>query len=333
MNSVKCLLLLAFIGLASSVSVTKLLGDEWHLFKASHNKKYNEFEEKFRMKVYMENRHKIARHNLQYENGEKSYSMAMNHFGDLLHHEFVSVMNGFKGTNFSKSENGAFFMEAANVQVPAAIDWRDLGAVTPVKDQGQCGSCWAFSTTGALEGQNFRKTGNLTSLSEQNLIDCSGKYGNEGCNGGLMDQAFQYIKDNKGIDTEDTYPYEAEDDVCRYNPKNRGAVDSGFVDIPSGNEAKLMAAVATVGPVSIAIDASHESFQFYSKGVYNEPECSSDDLDHGVLVVGYGTEKGKDYWIVKNSWSEKWGDNGFIRMVRNRKNQCGVATAASYPIV
>jgi len=333
MNSVKCLLLLAFIGLASSVSVTKLLGDEWHLFKASHNKKYNEFEEKFRMKVYMENRHKIARHNLQYENGEKSYSMAMNHFGDLLHHEFVSVMNGFKGTNFSKSENGAFFMEAANVQVPAAIDWRDLGAVTPVKDQGQCGSCWAFSTTGALEGQNFRKTGNLTSLSEQNLIDCSGKYGNEGCNGGLMDQAFQYIKDNKGIDTEDTYPYEAEDDVCRYNPKNRGAVDSGFVDIPSGNEAKLMAAVATVGPVSIAIDASHESFQFYSKGVYNEPECSSDDLDHGVLVVGYGTEKGKDYWIVNNSWSEKWGDNGFIRMVRNRKNQCGVATAASYPIV
>jgi cathepsin L len=333
MNSVKCLLLLAFIGLASSVSVTKLLGDEWHLFKASHNKKYNEFEEKFRMKVYMENRHKIARHNLQYENGEKSYSMAMNHFGDLLHHEFVSVMNGFKGTNFSKSENGAFFMEAANVQVPAAIDWRDLGAVTPVKDQGQCGSYWAFSTTGALEGQNFRKTGNLTSLSEQNLIDCSGKYGNEGCNGGLMDQAFQYIKDNKGIDTEDTYPYEAEDDVCRYNPKNRGAVDSGFVDIPSGNEAKLMAAVATVGPVSIAIDASHESFQFYSKGVYNEPECSSDDLDHGVLVVGYGTEKGKDYWIVKNSWSEKWGDNGFIRMVRNRKNQCGVATAASYPIV
>jgi len=285
------------------------------------------------MKVYMENRHKVARHNILFEKGEKSYTLAMNHFGDLLHHEFVALMNGFKGKNFTKSGNGAFFMEPANIELPASVDWRTQGAVTPVKDQGQCGSCWAFSTTGALEGQNFRKTGNLTSLSEQNLIDCSGKYGNEGCNGGLMDQAFQYIKDNKGIDTEEAYPYEAEDDVCRYNPQNRGASDNGFVDIPAGNEAKLMAAVATVGPVSIAIDASHESFQFYSKGVYYEPECSSQDLDHGVLVVGYGTEKGKDFWLVKNSWSEKWGDGGFIRMARNRKNHCGIASAASYPIV
>jgi len=333
MRAFVVVVLLALVSLASCVSVSKLLSDEWHLFKSTHNKKYNEFEEKFRMKVYMENRHKVARHNILFEKGEKSYTLAMNHFGDLLHHEFVALMNGFKGKNFTKSGNGAFFMEPANIELPASVDWRTQGAVTPVKDQGQCGSCWAFSTTGALEGQNFRKTGNLTSLSEQNLIDCSGKYGNEGCNGGLMDQAFQYIKDNKGIDTEEAYPYEAEDDVCRYNPQNRGASDNGFVDIPAGNEAKLMAAVATVGPVSIAIDASHESFQFYSKGVYYEPECSSQDLDHGVLVVGYGTEKGKDFWLVKNSWSEKWGDGGFIRMARNRKNHCGIASAASYPIV
>jgi cathepsin L len=145
-----------------------------------------------------------------------------------------------------------------------------------------------------------------------------------------------------------------QDDTCRYNPKNRGAIDNGFVDIPSGNEAKLMAALATIGPVSIAIDASHESFQFYSAGtyykrvrfsgcitcnfvflgIYFEPECSSDDLDHGVLVVGYGKDKaGKDYWLVKNSWSEKWGDKGYIKIARNRKNHCGVATAASYPLV
>jgi len=325
---------LVSLGLTTAVSVNKLLGDEWNLFKSIHSKSYSEFEEKFRMKVYLENRHKIARHNALHQKGEVSFSMEMNHFGDLLHHEFVAVMNGFKGKNFTKSGHGVFFMEPANIELPTTVDWRTQGAVTDVKDQGQCGSCWSFSATGALEGQNFRKTGKLVSLSEQNLIDCSGKYGNEGCNGGLMDQAFQYIKDNKGIDTEEAYPYEAEDDTCRYNPNNRGAVDNGFVDIPSGNEAKLMAALATVGPVSIAIDASHESFQFYSAGVYFEPECSSEDLDHGVLVVGYGSDKGgKDYWLVKNSWSEKWGDKGYIKIARNRKNHCGVATAASYPLV
>ena len=148
-----------------------------------------------------------------------------------------------------------------------------------------------------------------------------------------MDFAFQYIKENHGIDTEDSYPYEAENDKCRYTKKNMGASDVGFVDIPQGDEAALMKAVATMGPVSIAIDASQESFQFYAKGVYQEPDCSSKDLDHGVLIVGYGTENGQDYWLVKNSWGKTWGDNGYIRMARNKGNQCGVASAASYPLV
>lgn len=246
-------------------------------------------------------------------------------------------MNGYKGKNGNKTstvrQEGAFFVTPANAILAENVDWRTKGAVSEVKDQGQCGSCWAFSSTGALEGQHFRKTGKMVSLSEQNLVDCSGKYGNEGCNGGLMDAAFQYVKDNKGIDTESSYPYEAEDDTCRFSPSNVGATDKGFVDIPAGDEEALKAAIATAGPVSIAIDASQESFQFYSKGIYVEPRCSSEELDHGVLAVGYGTDKKGDFWIVKNSWGTSWGDGGYIKMARNRRNQCGVASSASYPLV
>lgn len=150
-----------------------------------------------------------------------------------------------------------------------------------------------------------------------------------------MDNAFRYIKENRGIDTEQSYPYKAEDEKCFYKPKNSGATDRGFVDIESGNEDKLKAAVATIGPISVAIDASHESFQLYSDGVYSESECSSDQLDHGVLVVGYGTDEktGMDYWLVKNSWGNTWGDEGYIKMARNQENMCGIATQASYPLV
>ncbi|KAK1127720.1 hypothetical protein K0M31_003213 [Melipona bicolor] len=325
---------------AQAVSFFELVNQEWTTFKMEHNKIYkNDIEERFRMKIFMDNKHKIAKHNGNYEMKKVPYKLKMNKYGDLLHHEFVNTLNGFnKSINTQlrseRSLSSAAFIEPANVELPKSIDWTELGAVTPVKDQGHCGSCWSFSATGALEGQHFRRTGVLVSLSEQNLIDCSGKYGNNGCNGGLMDHAFQYIKENGGLDTEVSYPYEAENDKCRYNPSNTGASDIGFVDIPEGDEHKLKAAVATVGPVSVAIDASHQSFQFYSEGIYYEPECSSQNLDHGVLVVGYGTdENGQDYWLVKNSWSDSWGTSGYIKMARNKQNHCGIASSASYPLV
>lgn len=317
-----------------------VMKEEFEQFKLAHDKKYeSEVEESFRMKIFLDNRHKIAKHNQRYERGEVSYKLGMNHFGDLLHQEFRKTMNGFKHSRLLElgadiAAEASTFIPPANVQLPSKVDWRTAGAVTPVKNQGHCGSCWSFSATGALEGQHFRKTGRLVSLSEQNLIDCSTKYGNQGCNGGLMDLAFRYIKENRGIDTEVSYPYDGQDETCHYKAKQRGATDRGYTDIETGDESHLKAAVATVGPVSVAIDASQQDFQFYTEGVYFNENCNSTQLDHGVLAVGYGTtEDDEDYWIVKNSWGPKWGDKGYILMARNKDNNCGIATSASYPLV
>lgn len=182
------------------------------------------------------------------------------------------------------------------------------------------------------------KTKNLVSLSEQNLVDCSGPEGNLACGGGEMDAAFQYVIKNKGIDTEKSYPYvdvnkQVNTEKCLFKRKNVGATITSYKNIPSGDETALKEAVATVGPISVAIDASNPSFTFYNSGVYDEPDCSTTVLDHGVTAVGYGTLDGEDYWLVKNSWGTDWGNNGYILMSRNKNNQCGIATNSSYPIV
>ncbi|CAH2046662.1 unnamed protein product, partial [Iphiclides podalirius] len=331
--------LLCMVVAVSAVSFVDVVKEEWDAFKMEYQKEYgSEVEDQFRMKIYAENKHKIAKHNQRFAQGLVSYRLKVNKYADMLHNEFVNAMNGFNSTakqTINGSEiRGATFLPAANVQYPDHIDWRELGAVTEVKDQRMCGSCWSFSSTGALEGQHFRKSKKLVSLSEQNLVDCSTAYGNNGCNGGTMDSSFKYVQENKGIDTEDSYPYEGVEKQCRYNPKNSGADDVGFTDIPTGDEEKLMQAVATIGPIAVAIDASQPAFHHYSEGVYYDENCSSTRLDHAVLAVGYGTdEKGGDYWLVKNSWGLSWGEKGYIKMARNRKNNCGIATEASYPIV
>jgi cathepsin L len=332
----KLVLLLTLVSAAAAVSHFEVVKEEWDTWKTFHSKNYSSpSEEKMRMLIFMENKARIARHNQRAYYGSETFTMKMNPLGDQLNHEVISTRNGYRKGLLQRTRKpvAASFIAPENLCMPELVDWRESGAVTDVKNQGQCGSCWAFSATGALEGQHFRKTGKLVSLSEQNLVDCSTKYGNHGCEGGLMDFAFQYVKENHGIDTEASYPYEAEDDRCRFSKKTVGASDVGFVDIPAGDEEALRKAVATMGPVSVAIDASNESFQFYSTGVYNEPSCSPDNLDHGVLVVGYGSENGQDYWLVKNSWGTTWGDRGYMKMARNKGNMCGIASAASYPLV
>merc|ERR1711909_103407 len=208
------------------------------------------------MEIFLQNLERIAEHNIRYRNGEVTYTLGMNRFGDMTHPEFVARFNGYKSNGLAKKA-GKTFMKPANFQAPASMDWRTEGYVTPVKDQGQCGSCWSFSSTGSLEGQHFRKTGQLVSLSEQNLVDCSTE--NLGCNGGDMQLAYDYIKANHGIDTEASYPYEARDRTCRFKAANVGATITGYEVLRSGDEAALVDALASVGPIAIAIDASHMS--------------------------------------------------------------------------
>lgn len=310
------------------------LDEAWESFLYMYQKDYSNSALEFqrRKEIFSSNLKIIEKHNFLHSLGLKTFKLGVNQFADLELKEFLSQMTGYRAGNRTSRRGSTYLSPNVPFTLPSSVDWREKGYVTPVKDQGQCGSCWAFSATGAVEGQHFRKTGKLVSLSEQNLVDCSGgKYGNQGCNGGLMDAAFKYIKENGGIDTEESYPYEAKDGECRFNPSNVGATVSGYTDVPPGED-KLQEAVANVGPVSVAIDAGHSSFQLYHSGVYDEPQCTS-NLDHGVLAIGYGTEDGKDYWLVKNSWGLKWGDQGYIKMSRNKRNQCGIALMASYPLV
>ncbi|XP_041068726.1 cathepsin L.1 [Carcharodon carcharias] len=317
---------------AASPSVEDL---EWLAWQKKFGKSYFSPDEvAYRKEIWLANRKMVIKHNMLADQGLYAYRLGMNSFADLKNEEYKKMALGNCLRNVTAAKFTPFTsLSFKNTSLPATVDWRDKGYVTPVKDQQECGSCWAFSATGSLEGQHFRKTGNLVSLSEQQLVDCSGDYGNDGCNGGFMDYAFEYIMANGGVDTEESYPYTAEDGPCQFNPEAVGATCNGYVDLPKGSENYLQVTVAKNGPISVGIDASQPSFQLYSSGVYDEPLCSSFLLDHGVLVVGYGTLHGNDYWLVKNSWGTDWGDEGYIYMSRNKDNQCGIASLASFPLV
>ncbi|XP_063138486.1 cathepsin S isoform X1 [Rattus norvegicus] len=327
---------LFWVPLVCSVTMEQLQRDptldhHWDLWKKTHEKEYkDQNEEDVRRLIWEKNLKFIMLHNLEHSMGMHSYSVGMNHMGDMTPEEVIGYMGSLRiPRHWNRSGT---LKSSSNQTLPDSVDWREKGCVTNVKYQGSCGSCWAFSAVGALEGQLKLKTGKLVSLSAQNLVDCSTeeKYGNKGCGGGFMTEAFQYIIDNGGIDSEASYPYKAMDEKCHYDPKNRAATCSRYIELPFGDEEALKEAVATKGPVSVGIDASHSSFFLYQSGVYDDPSCT-ENVNHGVLVVGYGTLDGKDYWLVKNSWGLHFGDQGYIRMARNNKNHCGIASYCSYP--
>jgi len=318
---------LALFACASALNIDeKEYQYQFSKYMVGFNKSYSRYEYDYRYQAFKKNYYMIVDHNLQ----GKSWTLAVNEFADMPWEEFRAQKLGLKPVQVEGIPRYSDVNLVGKVNVPSSIDWNSKGAVTAVKNQGQCGSCWAFSTTGSVEGAHFLKTGSLVSLSEQQLVDCSTSQGNEGCNGGLMDYAFEYIISNNGLCSESSYPYQGADGSCQ--SCSQVTKISSYVDVSQNDESALQAAVA-ITPVSVAVEADQSGFQFYSGGIF-DGTCGT-SLDHGVLAAGYGSDSGKDYWLVKNSWGASWGASGYIKLARNigsSSGQCGIAMQPSYPV-
>ncbi|KAJ6250786.1 hypothetical protein M0813_15601 [Anaeramoeba flamelloides] len=298
-------------------------------FASEFGKIYKTQEEHtYRQKVFQSNLEMIENHNAQ----NKGYKLGLNQFSDLTFEEFSSLKLGHKGS--VQPGLGQSQYESLGLDVPDYWNWKERGAVAYVKDQCNCGSCWSFSGVGALEGAYYMAFGELKYFSEQNLMDCSWEYGNNACEGGLYFGAYDYIREY-GLTTEDQYPYLNVDAYCGYDSSMAEVAITGYLNISTpGDEALLQEMLYINGPLAIAIDVLPD-FVFYTEGVYNNDKCGNkfENLNHGVLLVGYGTENGDDYWLIKNSWSTTWGDQGYIKMIRNADNQCGIGTVPAAPII
>ncbi|XP_030385247.1 digestive cysteine proteinase 1 [Scaptodrosophila lebanonensis] len=302
----------------------------FHHFKRKHGVDYRTDKEH-------EHRKNIFRQNLRFihskNRGKLSYKLGVNHLADKTEEE-LRARRGYKSSGiYNTGKPFPYNVSQYKDQIPPNYDWRLYGAVTPVKDQSVCGSCWSFGTIGHLEGAYFLKNGgNLVRLSQQALIDCSWGYGNNGCDGGEDFRVYQWMMQVGGVPTEEEYgPYLGQDGYCHANNVTLVAPIKGFVNVTSNDSTAFKVALLKHGPISVAIDASPKTFSFYSHGVYYEPECKNDvdGLDHAVLAVGYGNINGDDYWLVKNSWSTYWGNDGYILMSA-RDNNCGVMTMPTY---
>jgi cathepsin L len=312
-------------------------------WQKAFNKKYDTLEEEGeRFLIFLENWKYINDFNIA---DEFLYKLGINQFSDLTGAEFKQYVHGTSESCLKK--RNVFERIRMNektvtdIDAPTAIDWTNYNGatyVTPVKNQGQCGSCWAFSATGSTESAYAIKhsvTGSaIPSLSEQQLVDCLGSYGNEGCNGGLMDNAFKYIEASGGLCSESEYPYTARDGTCKSSTcGTKYDAISGYTDVTHDDATALVNAVA-LGPVSVAIEADQTAFQSYSSGILNG-RCGT-SLDHGVLAVGYGSMSGNDYWKVKNSWGTSWGMQGYVLICKDcnengSEGECGINMEPSYP--
>ncbi len=307
--------------------------EEWSQFthfQERFSRRYENIGElEARFTIFRENLRNIIIHNLDHS---QNFTMGVNQFTDLTPEEFKAKWVGGLKTEVGSYGCKTFSSSASGA--PASVDWRNNGAVTSVKDQGQCGSCWSFSSTGAIEGAWAISKGQLVDLSEQELVDCATgvSYGSHGCNGGQMEGAFKFVIEN-GQCSLSSYPYTAKDGSCQ--KCSSVAHISSCSDVKPNDQVSMKAAVAQQ-PVAVAIEADTRYFQSYSGGILTSSSCGT-SLDHGVLTVGYGEENGQKYWLVKNSWGTTWGEKGYVKIARSESTNdpgiCGIAMDPSFPTV
>ncbi|KAF4081741.1 hypothetical protein AMELA_G00164930 [Ameiurus melas] len=307
------------------------LDADWMSWKTEFNKNYTSVrEEAYRRKVWEQKVLEVMRHNEEAAAGLHTFTIGINHLSDMTAEEVSAKLNGLRVENFPPQDTNENFTVLRDFPLPPSVNWTEDGFVTPVQNQGECNSCWAFTAVGALEAQLKKKKGRLVPLSVQNLVDCSDTEGNYGCLGGLMTNAFNYIINHRGISKAADYPYVKKNETCHYTHKYGHC--SGFWVLPRYNEFELQKVVANIGPVAVGINADLDSFHQYKTGIYNNASCTKHPLNHAVLVVGYGKEEGQQYWLIKNSWGTDWGEGGYVRMERN-KNRCGIGGYGVVPIV
>merc|ERR1712121_258217 len=320
--TMKLFALIACLALASAYD------QGWEDYKLEFNKHYTADEELARYAIWKKQNEEIDLHNALYGH---EFTLAINELSDLTEEEYKKFY--LSSLIVPEGPSNATLYVPTNEPIPNSVDWRSQGMVTDVKNQGACGSCYSFSATGAHEGQWKKHHGSLPILSEQQIVDCSGRFHNQGCHGGWYQWSWNYIKSCGGNQGEDSYRYTARQGRCQFNRGSVVATCTGFHDTQHGSESDLTNALSSVGPVSVSIDASPSTFRSYRSGVHYSRSCSSYRLNRAVLAVGYGSEGGNDYYLVKNSWGTRWGAGGYIKMAKNKQNNCGIASKPSYPLV
>lgn len=299
-----------------------------------YNKSYSSFEEKIRKEIFQANFNIITQHNHKADNGIHNYWLKVNKFADFTEGEYMNLLSYRIQSKLQVLGNSTYY--ANDWEIPDSVDWREKEILSDVRDQISCGSDWATVAVTVLESQIALAKGNLTQLSRQQLIDCSLDYRNLGCQGGATENAFKYMNDAGGIDSEQSYPYIGHQQTCQFDRQKVQGKTTGFVVINSQDDTSLKDAIANVGPIASVMDGSPVSFQFYSHGIYDSKDCSSSHsrVNHAVTIIGYGVDNGgKPFWLIQNSWGTDWGESGIMKLARENENQCGIANFASYPLI